>query len=766
MIIASTIGRVWVLDPARVTECRQQFSCLLEQTLSAPIIDVCVDQFVSGTQQNFIAILFPHNLTIYRLVSENDCHELVVLHEHNVNGVAYNMCVGNFGHSTTSQICVQNINCSLSIFELEHHLFERNILSNLHPGPIIYAPQSDSIITASDSILSSTKFSTLAAASNTTHGKKLNPDWTFNLGEWPLDVSVIDTTPVQPSIVVLCKRSLLCFTHGGTLRFSIRLQCIATALLVYNSSERFTISFLSYLNVKIEFSASDAYIQLCIATTTKTLLFYADNILIWAAQLTDEPIQLNLCSFGTVYRSMLAILSERRLSISYLGTEPSLFRLPASQTRFIDFQERQIEFSNLETAIRKKPSDVFANCKSFTGVENRCGLRFECNFNGLDEKSMARDVNEETPSLTTDIMVSTETPLNDVRIMCRTQFFAEQKYFVIANIRYQPITDLRCQFLLFSASNALFAGELSTMQIKLPLALMCRATGTQRNVQYKLTFESSEASLEIGELFPEFEAERSTSIALQPILSDWIVSIFVSQKSRRYRIQSDSLDALYVFTDEFISRIKQKQENVILTCSPPIDHILQRLNLCAELERRRTNDEIELERASTQLRGAQASMLAKLKAPRPSSIAHLDSLMQYSHTQLLSYIERISRAEAALHTAALSFSCSLNLLHLLMMLNGKHLPIDGYIVDCSGQTVTERFKWILSTFVRLDINADITANELKILLRNQCENFITNTRMENIDEELEDEENENEKISEQNINPLVSGSIPFIRNTE
>uniref|UniRef100_A0A9J2P4A1 Protein PTHB1 n=1 Tax=Ascaris lumbricoides TaxID=6252 RepID=A0A9J2P4A1_ASCLU len=556
LVIGNSAGRVWVIDPGRVSDSRQQLSCLLEQTLHSSVIEISVAKFVVGLDQNFIAILFPQKLAIYRLVAENDSHKLVVLHEHDVHGIAYNMCVGNFGRASTSQLCVQSVNCSLSVFESEHELFKRNITPALHPGPIIYAPQSDSIITAPGGLLSSIKFSALAAASNTTYGKKLNPDWTFNLGDWPLSIAVIDTAPVQPSIVVLCKRVLLCFTHGGTLRFSVRLQCIATALLVYNST-------------------SDAYIQLCIATTTNTLLFYTDNILIWAAQLAVEPMQLNLCSFGTIYRSMIAILSERRLSVSYLGTEPSLFRLPASQTRFIDFHERQAEFMHLESAIRKKPSDALS------GVTTRSALQFECTFTGLDEKSMARDVSEEVPSLTVDISITSQLQLNDVRLLCRTQFFSEQKYFVIGNIR-----------------------ELSSAEIKLPLVLMCRVTGTQRNVQYKLTFESSETALEVGELMPE-----------------------------RYRIQSDSLDILYVFAEELISRVKSKQPEVSLSCPAPLDHILQRLHVYIELERKRVNEESELERACIQLRGAQAAILAKLRAPRPASVSHIDALMQYSHAQ-------------------------------------------------------------------------------------------------------------------------------------
>ncbi|KHN88994.1 Protein PTHB1, partial [Toxocara canis] len=751
LVVGNNEGRVWVIDPGRVSDSRQQLSCLLEQTLLGSVIEISIAKFVVGVEQNFIAILFPQKLAIYRLVAEHDSHRLVVLHEHEMQGVAYNMCVGNFGRASTSQLCVQSVNCSLCVFECEHQLFKRNISCALHPGPIIYAPQSDSIVAASGGLLSSIKFSALAAASNTTHGKKLNPDWTFNLGDWPLSLAVIDTAPVQPSIVVLCKRVLLCFTHGGTLRFSIRLQCIATALLVYNST-------------------SDAYLQLCIATTTRTLLFYADNILIWAAQLAIEPMQLNLCSFGTIYRSMVVILSERRLSIGYLGTEPSLFRLPASQTRFIDFHERQAEFMRLESAIRKKPSDAL----NVAGVDNRSALRFECTFSGLDEKSMARDVNEEVPSLTVDIAITSgQLSLNDVHLLCRTQFFAEQKYFVIANIREsyhlpitfyvktQPITDLRCQFLLFSVST----GELCSTEIKLPLALMCRVTGTQRNVQYKLTFESSKTALEIGDLLPEFEAEKSTSIALQPILSDSIVSIFISPKSKRYRIQSDSLDALYVFADELISRVREKQAGVLLTCPAPLDHILQKLHIYIELEKRRISEESELERACTQLRGAQAAILAKLKAPTPASVAHIDALMQFSHSQLLVIIERVSRTETALRSASSSFSAALNLLHFLTSLNGKQFPINGYIVDCSAHTVSERLKWILSTLTRVDVNADLSSNELRSLIRSQCERCAPH--MENIDEESDVEpEPELELGPEQIINPLVSGSLPFVRNAD
>lgn len=86
------------------------------------------------------------------------------------------MCIGTFGRSTTVQICVQDMKCSLMVFEAENQLFHRsiNLTTALHPGPIIYTPHSDSVIVASSSaILISYRYSVLATASSGKSGKKI-----------------------------------------------------------------------------------------------------------------------------------------------------------------------------------------------------------------------------------------------------------------------------------------------------------------------------------------------------------------------------------------------------------------------------------------------------------------------------------------------------------------------------------------------------------------------------------------------------------------
>lgn len=88
------------------------------------------------------------------------------------------MCIGAFGRASAAQICVQDIACSLMVYEAEHQLFHRSVhlTTCLHPGPIIYTPHSDSILVASSSaILISYRYSVLAAAASTgKSGKKIS----------------------------------------------------------------------------------------------------------------------------------------------------------------------------------------------------------------------------------------------------------------------------------------------------------------------------------------------------------------------------------------------------------------------------------------------------------------------------------------------------------------------------------------------------------------------------------------------------------------
>lgn len=76
--------------------------------------------------------------------------------------------------------------------------------------------------------------------------------------------------------------------------------------------------------------------------------------MVWSAQMDVVPVALMLCSFSDTHVGMITALSDEcKLVIGYLGTEPSLFRMPLTETRFIDFEQRRKELIQFEKSIRQ-----------------------------------------------------------------------------------------------------------------------------------------------------------------------------------------------------------------------------------------------------------------------------------------------------------------------------------------------------------------------------------------------------------------------------
>ncbi|VDM95409.1 unnamed protein product, partial [Onchocerca ochengi] len=173
----------------------------------------------------------------------------------------------------------------------------------------------------------------------------------------------------------------------------------------------------------------------------------------------------------------------------------------------------------------------------------------------------AEKLSEEVPSLTLNIELLAEERVLDVKLICSTAFHVEHKYTSFPNIDssqklstgmyvlHHPVNDLRCKLSAFSSNFA----DVASKELKMPLNLMCRTVTVRRSGQCKVTIESSLDILDIKNLFPE-----------------------------RYRIQAESMDFIYLFTDELITRIQGKQPDVKLNCTLPLDQILHDFKVYVE----------------------------------------------------------------------------------------------------------------------------------------------------------------------------------------
>ena len=156
----------------------------------------------SGSSAQALAVLHPRKLTVYSFSAEGGVgmsaayYKMTKAYEHNlgVGGLhftSYNMCYGGFGgvhgallllllgcaapsacvHDTAQRttwrylfpvrlvlrvwhgcagrdyICVQSMDGQLAFFEQDHPSFTRQLERCLVPGPIVYVPKTDSIVT-------------------------------------------------------------------------------------------------------------------------------------------------------------------------------------------------------------------------------------------------------------------------------------------------------------------------------------------------------------------------------------------------------------------------------------------------------------------------------------------------------------------------------------------------------------------------------------------------------------------------------------------
>lgn len=167
---------------------------------------------------------------------------------HDIGEPAHCMCVVD--DEQHPQILVETVSCRLHLFQGDQCLFSRASLPALFPGPIAYHRLTSSLNIACGYHIYSVKFSLLSSLSN--NGKKISVgfsprrpisrvqfDWSFNCGDWPLQVFAVDHLPAQPSVLVVARRNIFCLpaTEPDRIRWQVRLETIAISAHAYRCDD-------------------------------------------------------------------------------------------------------------------------------------------------------------------------------------------------------------------------------------------------------------------------------------------------------------------------------------------------------------------------------------------------------------------------------------------------------------------------------------------------------------------------------------------------
>lgn len=295
-----------------------------------------------------------------------------------------------------------------------------------------------------------------------------------------------------------------------------------------------------------------------VITDSGTLLIYEDANLKWAAQLTEVPIAIDRSNVDGLPGALVTLGRTGRLQVSYLGSEPLLFKVPPLNLNTLNFAKTQQELTELEKEIKAgvdftDMSLVNNAAEHDISVRVKISTKLEQCSNDINTRDRPME-NDNNKMCTVCVGLKAAVPLEQVQV----QFYVEsplmcsEKSRLYENIGAESIEQFDTN--VYFADNLLASSAKVSVVVSfinkkciprvirksevLPLDMFCKPASPQKEAAHKITItvENGEAPTAEG-LFPEFTADLSTNgvVGFKMFHSDAIVTVVSARNSNRYR---------------------------------------------------------------------------------------------------------------------------------------------------------------------------------------------------------------------------------------
>ncbi|XP_060051796.1 protein PTHB1 isoform X2 [Erinaceus europaeus] len=473
IIVGSFMGylRIFNPHPVKTGDGAQAEDLLLEVHLRAPVLQVEVGKFVSGTEMLHLAVLHPRKLCVYSVsgtlgnVEHGNQYHIKLMYEHNLQRTACTMTHGPFGGVKEREaerevgdtekerqrhlqpwvttwkfppcrwgqgfvlwflcvvkcsepgrdlICIQSMDGMLMVFEQESYAFGRFLPGSLLPGPLAYSSRTDSFITVSSSRqVESYKYQVLAFASDAdkkqeAEHQKLGSGKRL-IADWTLNIG---EQALDICIVSFNQSASSVFVLGERNFFCLREngQIRFMKKLDCNPS-----CFLPYCSV------SEGTVNTLVGNHNRLLHIYQDVTLKWATQLPHVPVAVRVGCLHDLKGVIVTLSDDGHLQCSYLGTDPSLFQAPKVEAREVNYDELDVELKELQKIIK----DVNKTQGIWPVTEREDDLKVSAAVSPyLDSVSQAAGVEigtDHVPSITVKVILQNRVVLQKVKLSIYVQ---------------------------------------------------------------------------------------------------------------------------------------------------------------------------------------------------------------------------------------------------------------------------------------------------------------------------------------------------------
>ncbi|XP_069672728.1 protein PTHB1 isoform X2 [Periplaneta americana] len=618
----------------------------------------------------------------------------MLAYEHQLRRSAFCMVIGSFGGVNGRDfMCVQSLDGTLSFFEQETFAFNRFLPGFLLPGPLVFLPQTDSFLTVTSNWHAETyKYQVLAEAGGTndqesSSGRKILADWSYNIGEAALDVAAITWATSYCDIIILGERNIFCIRDNGTLVFMKRLEYKPCC-------------FHSY------FVEPDGKLMVLVVTDTNTLLVYEHARLRWSAQLIVTPVAITRGTFEMLNHNVpqqksslsgvVVLLSERgELQCCYLGTEPSLFKPPPLEIHAIDYEEAGRELQKLQKMIKdctKKSTAALTSTAAEREVRVSVNVSSQlepCPFpHNIDEEGieipMCRvsvELVPHSPLSKVQVSVIVQPPLTVSQVSHTISSLCERNH-VVAYVYIEqscdvPTLEVRVVTSYMSSTGG-FPRVLHNV-VQLPFRLIAFYTGPAKEADFKVTLNTNQPVVSLSQLFPEFVGEGGMSGTCTAAGFHCyggrgsIVTVLAAKSSQRYRLQCDTLPSLCLLMSQLVERLKKHfSKNKDFKCSYssslPLHELFSEIGTHFVFREKARKIQEELGQKAAQFRAIQRRLLAKFKDKTPTPLTNLDMLLKETYQQILSSADEMEEIQQALARSRCQLSCVTRLILLMLKL--------------------------------------------------------------------------------------------------
>uniref|UniRef100_A0A7S1IUQ3 PTHB1 N-terminal domain-containing protein n=2 Tax=Eutreptiella gymnastica TaxID=73025 RepID=A0A7S1IUQ3_9EUGL len=706
---------------------------LLEQQLDAPILQLGVGRFLPNMQQLALAVLHPRKLIVYSVVRQGGAASagdgsadplarqfgIKREYEHNMDRTAYNFCTGPFGGVYGKDyICVQSMDGQLQFFEQDKLVFSRFLHNFVVPGHLCYNPKTDCFITNTSTLdIECYKYQVLHTSSGSeekqekstasdgqstgTGGKKIQVDWSLNVGEDVVDIRVAKfsrgSSNNQPDIIVLGERTVFIIKEQGQIRQQKRLDYFASCLTPYLYS-------------------GDSKVQnVMIGTYNNSIQIYNDVSLIWAAKTPSVPLAMEVSSMCKVDGMIVMLTADGQLSINYLGTDPASTPVQNLESKELDYEDMDEEHRRLQALIRQAVNAGKAEPKEQIQVKAQVPPTLDSPQDGTFDSPASQHHRSTTVKLFLSYSGDEDIENAVLTVNVPSPFQLDEQSILILSLHgsggRDPQTPMVVHLTIYlpdvtptGNSIGLLPTSLQTTCLVaytnpngeplttkttflLPLALAGCVIPPVKNPQFKITLDTNRVPPQMQQLFDDIVAGKGELASAGNVLSFQYyntngcdVTILVSKNAGRYRIQSGTFEALWLFTSELARRLKLfyvegegagSEENAEPFCisyseNLPFQEYFNSIDVHFKARQSLTGSQQVLSERAHQFRSIQKRLLVRFKDRNPSPLCNLDLLFEDTYRNLINVSETVETNQALLQGSANSLTCATHLMLFLI----------------------------------------------------------------------------------------------------